>query len=73
MAQFRFICIADVIPPNNTTLVLSSSCPGGSGWIEDTQWLEPLSYTEGFELASAIVLVWIAGWGARQVIRVIRR
>jgi len=73
MAEYKFVCIADSVPPNTTAITVSTDCPGGSGWVLDTDWLEPLTYTQGGELTAAIMLVWIAGWGARQVIRVIRR
>jgi hypothetical protein len=73
MAEYKIVCIADQVPPNTTVIDLGTDCPGGSGWVLDTDWLEPLTYEQGAELTGAIMLVWIAGWGARQVIRVIRR
>lgn len=73
MAEYKFNCIADVVPPNTTTLNLVTDCPGGSGWVVENDWMEPLTSAEGSLLTAAIIGVWAVGWGARQVIRVIRR
>jgi hypothetical protein len=82
VAEYKFICIADTVPQpiagSKKGIEWSSgdtgtNCPGGGVWEVDTGWLEPLTMQEGSELTAAIILVWLAGWGARQIIRVIRR
>lgn len=47
MAEYRFICIADPVPPNTTAINVITDCPGGFGWVLDTDWLEPLTYQQG--------------------------
>lgn len=73
MASYKFNCISNAVPPNTTVLSLANDCPGGSGWVVETDWMQPLTATEGSLLTAAIIGVWLVGWGARQVIRVIRR
>lgn len=82
MSFYVPVCSADSTPPSvaQSGLVLrfetgttTSNCPGGFRFVETGGVFGGLSYDEGFLLSGAILLVWIAGWGARQVIRVIRR
>lgn len=84
MAEYKLICSADSQPsqmiqgPSIGTIQFQTgtagqNCPGGGYWVPDTEIFQPLTIAEGTMLMGAIVGVWVAGWSARQIIRVIRR
>lgn len=76
MAMFTVVCVQDTLPVGS--LYNAGDCDQGAPvWVDvadiDTGVWQELTITDAGLLSTAIVLVWIAGWGARQVIRVIRR
>ena len=83
MAEYRLVCVGDVVPgslqpehlglsfPHGTTVL--TQCPGGTYWTEDGTVFQPLTVQDGLTLSGAIIGVWAVGWAGRQVIRVIRR